>query len=697
MTHSAFRIRPAIGRGVLVSLLITLFASSGAVADGPLTPADVARLRIVTGVSISPDGKWIAYTLAVPRDLNSDDDGGAWVELHVVGPDGASRPFITGEVNVGNVAWKPDSSGVSFLAKRGKDKHRSLYVIPVDGGEARRVLSHEDAVGGYSWAPGGDRVAFLAHEKEDKKRKERKDKGFSQEIYEEEDRAQFVWIGTVDDEDAKPRKLELPGSATDVSWSPAGDRLAVVLAPSPRIDDEYMKKRTHVVDVESGRSLTEIATVGKLGATAWSPDGKQLALIGAENINDPAEGRLLIADASTGAFREVLPNYPAHVAQIAWSGPDTVMYVAENGMHSTLATVGADGSAPKTLIPVGGPVLRALSLSRDGTVAALTADSPTHPAEAFRWTSDGAVATRLTDSNPWLADHTLAPQETVAYKARDGLDLGGVLVRPLDEQPGQRYPLILAVHGGPEASVANGWVTSYSNPGQVAAGAGFAVFYPNYRGSTGRGVAFSKMGQADYAGKEFDDVVDAIDHLVNAGLVDRAKVGITGGSYGGYASAWGATALTEHFAASVMFVGVSDLVSKFGTTDIPIEMYEVHARKWPWDDWDFYRERSPIYHAAKSKTPLLILHGKDDPRVHPSQSLELYRYMKSHGKTVRLVWYPGEGHGNRRAASRLDYNLRMMRWFEHYLKGPGGKPPEIELDYGLEKDKDEKPAEEEKE
>jgi dipeptidyl aminopeptidase/acylaminoacyl peptidase len=233
-------------------------------------------------------------------------------------------------------------------------------------------------------------------------------------------------------------------------------------------------------------------------------------------------------------------------------------------------------------------------------------------------------------------------------------------------------------------------VTSYANPGQVAAARGFAVFYPNYRGSTARGIAFSKLGQADAAGKEFDDLVDAVDHLVAAGVVDKDKVGITGGSYGGYASAWGATYYSDRFAASVMFVGLSDLVSKTGTTDIPQEMYLVHHLQHPWDSWDYFRERSPITHVQKARTPLLILHGKDDPRVHPSQSMELYRQIKVLGKTpVRLVFYPGEGHGNRRACSRLDYNIRMLQWMEHYLKGAGGSPPPHDVDYGLPKPADE--------
>jgi dipeptidyl aminopeptidase/acylaminoacyl peptidase len=191
------------------------------------------------------------------------------------------------------------------------------------------------------------------------------------------------------------------------------------------------------------------------------------------------------------------------------------------------------------------------------------------------------------------------------------------------------------------------------------------------------------MGQGDPAGKEFEDLIDAVDHMVAGGLIDKTKVGVTGGSYGGYATAWCATFFSDRFAAGVMFVGISDLVSKAGTTDIPQEEYLVHARRWPWEDWKLMLERSPISYLQKAHTPLLILDGKEDPRVHPSQSLVLYRYLKVAAKApVRLVLYPGEEHGNRASAHRLDYNLRMIQWMEHYLKGPGGAPPAYEMDYG---------------
>ncbi len=176
-------------------------------------------------------------------------------------------------------------------------------------------------------------------------------------------------------------------------------------------------------------------------------------------------------------------------------------------------------------------------------------------------------------------------------------------------------------------------------------------------------------------------IVERTAGLVSIGLVDKDKVGITGGSYGGYASAWGATYYSHRYAASVMFVGISDMFLCFALGDIPEELRLVHYLKYPWEDAELMRQRSPINHFQKCRTPLLILHGKSDTRVHPAHSLALYRAIKTYGKTpVRLVRYPGEPHGNRRTGSRLDFSLRLMRWMNHYLKGPGGDPPPYMLD-----------------
>ena len=676
-------------RWLLICLLALIVPVSVVEADEVMTEMTVAKIRSVGSVSMSPDGKHIAYTLSVPRPVYTDDDGGAWSELHVVDRTGRSRPFITGKVNVSSIEWTPESKGISFLAKRGEDKHKALYIIASDGGEAHKVLEHETDIGGYSWSPDGKEVAFTAKPKQDKRIKDGKDHGFDAVIYEEDYLLTKVWIATADydepgpdrDEQDKPRMLPLEGSASTLAWSPDGKHLAVALAPTPLVDDSYMSRRIHIVDVAGGKSLRQLDTEGKLGQIEWSPDGKHLALVAGVDKHDPREGHLMVASVGSSKTTDLLPDYAGHIWSIAWRDDDTITYLGYQGVWTTLAEVNIDGSGRETLLPVGKFTLSGLSLSADGLSAAFVGDSPKHPREVFAFRRGNKRPRRLTHSNPDLDNIRLARQQVVTFKARDGLELEGILVYPLDRKRGKRYPLIMMVHGGPESHHLNGWLTRYSLPSQVAAAQGFACFYTNYRGSAGRGVAFSKLSQADPAGKEFDDLVDAVDHLVDTGLVDRDRVGITGGSYGGYASAWGATYYTDRYAASVMFVGISDQFLSFALGDIPEEHRLVHHMKYPWEDMELMRQRSPITHFEKCRTPLLILHGTSDTRVHPAQSLALYRAVKTYGKTpVRLVHYPGEPHGNRRTGSQLDFSLRLMRWMNHYLKGPGGDPPAYELD-----------------
>jgi dipeptidyl aminopeptidase/acylaminoacyl peptidase len=538
------------------------------------------------------------------------------------------------------------------------------------------------------WSPDGRQIAFLASEKQAKQLSDDADNGFAAEVFEEDWRPTKVWIVSPqfetdpwsETETPDPTALDLPGSAHALQWSPDGRSLAVALAPTPSVDDELMRQKLHIVELASRSVTATVETPGKLGVFRWSLNSQSLILIATTDVHDPREGRLLLANRDGGTPRELVPDYPGHFTQVEWLRDNAVLALGSIGVWSELLEVSVDGETD-ALVGPDQHVINQFALRPGSSRIALLAQSTAHPNEVFELSGSTSAPTRLTDSNPWLVEVDLAPQELVRYTARDGLELEGILIRPLNEEAGRRYPLILAVHGGPESHQANGWVTTYSRLGQAAAARGFAVFYPNYRGSTGRGVEFSKLGQSDYAGGEFNDLVDAVEHLVEEGLADPARVGVTGGSYGGFATAWCSTKLTEHFAAGVMFVGISDHISKFGTTDIPNEMYMVHARKYPWENWEWFLERSPIRYAGQSRTPLLILHGKADTRVHPSQSRELHRYLKTHGQVpVRLVEYPGEGHGNRNAGARLDYSIRALRWFQHYLQGPRGEPPSHEID-----------------
>jgi dipeptidyl aminopeptidase/acylaminoacyl peptidase len=425
----------------------------------------------------------------------------------------------------------------------------------------------------------------------------------------------------------------------------------------------------------------QLGSVGKLGDFAWSPDGKRIAYIAAEDINDPSPGRLYVTSSRGGERTELVPAYQGQVESFYWLDNGNIAYTGARGLWTELSQVSLSKIESPGEIPASGPILRSISALAGQRVIAAVADLPAHPPEVYLL-KPGAEPRRLTDSNPFLANRLLAKQEAISYQARDGRQLDAVLIHPISPRADGLKPLLVFVHGGPEGHQSNGWLSTYSQPGQAMAAQGYTVIYPNYRGSTGRGVAFSKLGQHDYAAAEFDDLVDAKDHLVKGGLVDKDHAGISGGSYGGYASMWAASALSEHFAAAVAFVGISNQLSKFGTSDIPREMFNVHSRSWPWEDWMWMLKRSPVYHADKTRTPLLILAGDKDPRVHPSQSLEMYRHVKLRTDTpVRMVFYPCEKHGNKHTAAQFDYALRFERWMAYYLVGPGDTIPPYEIDH----------------
>mgnify|MGYP005843133243 CR=1 FL=1 len=666
------------GWKIIAALVLTV---PGLVGAQGMSLEQIADLQQAGNAAISPDGRHIAYLRSVPRDISEEEDGPAWRELHVIDESGASRPFITGQVNVGGMKWHPDSRRIVFLDKRGDAETTRLYSIHIDGGEATELAALETDIAGYSFSPDGSAVAVLAFEPEDPERKELEEQGFNQVVYEEGLRNRRIYIIDLDDTNADPRMVALDGSIQEVAWSPAGARLAVKITPRELVDDTLVFTKIRIIDPQ-GAEIGRIDNPGKLGAMAWSPDGEQLAFIGTNVVNDAAAGRLMVAGNSGGEFEDIIPGLPGHVRNPGWLDNDTIAFLSAEGTGVRLGAIDSDGGNQRTLLD-DGPVLSGLSISADGDIA-LTGSTPEHPGEVYRF--DGNSVERLTDSNPWLADVELARQEVVRYAARDGLEIEGVLVYPLDYTEGRRYPLILNVHGGPESHYSNGWRTSYALPAQHAAAEGYFTFFQNYRGSTGRGVEFSQLSFGRPAMEEFDDLVDGVDYLIERGMVDVDRVGITGGSYGGYATAWGATQYSERFAAAVMNVGLSNQIAAFGTSDIPWEFNLVHLGKWPWEDWDLFQQASPLYHVEKAQTPILILHGDADPRVDPTQSRMFYRFLKlqDDGPPVRLVLYPGEGHGNRRAASRYDYSLRLMRWMNHYLKGEGGQPPPYQIEYELE-------------
>jgi len=648
-------------------LLASSALAATSVSARPMTAEDVAKIESVGAIALAPDGNRIAYTtVSLPDVTAGKENGGPRQQLRLAYGPGNVRDFLPDDMNVGSIAFSPDGRWVSFLWTK-EDEKRAVWGIPIDGGAQRKLAEIDGAaVRSYAWSPDGRHMHLLAGAAEDKPRASQSKAGFDAIVYEEEARLNRLFRAAIGETvDAEPQAIAIPGYVSAFKIAPDARYGIIESAPTPQVDDSYTAKRVHVLDLATGRIGAVVETPGKIGDVEISPDGSQLSLIAGIDINDPAATTLHFVDVASGTYRALNQGAPEAAVDAEWLPDGRLAAVIHKGAQSALRIYNADGTVDVEH-DSGALILTAVEAA--GNRIAVEANSPTHPSELFVW-NDGAFQ-RWTSHNPWLSEIDFGTQRTVTYTARDGQAVEGVLVEPVGGAPRGGAPLILDVHGGPEAHDSNGWVTNYSGPGQVAAGQGYAVFLPNYRGSTGYGTAYSKQHQGNYTDPEFTDLVDAKRALVALGVADADRVGMTGGSYGGYATGWASTYFSEEFAAGVMFVGISNQVSKFGTTDIPYEMYNVHSLAWPWDDWLKMLEVSPVYHVDKAETPLLIMHGAEDTRVSPTQSYELYRSIKVRKPEtpVRLVLYPGEGHGNNQAAARYDYNLRMMRWFDTYLK-----------------------------
>ncbi len=639
-------------------ILLACLLSFTLQAQNYITPLDVAKLKSISWFDVSTNGQYALYGLVNPADPLVENET-ATIHLHVIDLDDQQGRELVTDRHVISAAFRPQAETVTFLARNNEKSRVTLWEVDIAGGVVRELFSFARSIKKFKWSADGKSLAFTAADEQLKS-----EAPYQPEIFEEN--LIYTRAFVVNLPDQNPQQVNIEGTVYELEWSPDGSKLAVANSPTPLVDDFYVKQQVSIVDSQSLEEVGVIDHKGKLGEFSWSPDGSQLVMIAGANINDPVDGRLFIVPATGGKPQQMMEGFAGMFHQAQWVEKNNIKVLASTGTGSRLLSINPSNGKSKILEESsnGSPVWDAFVTT--GEITIFEAASPDHPSELFL--RKGQQATRLTDSNPWLAAKVLGEQRVVRYTARDGMEIEGILILPPGQVDMTNLPLITVVHGGPEAHYDNGWLTSYSMPGQVAAASGFAVFYPNYRGSTGRGIEYTMSSQGDQGGKEFDDVVDGVDFLIEQGLVDGQRVGVTGGSYGGYATAWLTTRYSEKFAAGVMFVGISNHISKWGTSDIPEEMYNVHARSRIWDDYEYWLKRSPIYYADQAKTPLLIMHGKEDPRVHPGQSMELYRHIKTRTDTpVRLVLYPGEGHGNRKSTARLDYNLRMLRWFDHYL------------------------------
>jgi dipeptidyl aminopeptidase/acylaminoacyl peptidase len=677
---------------LIIFLTLQVFAFQDNQGQDILTPPDLLALKSCSGTRLSPDGTQILYTVSTPRGANESPGRSRSTYWKMSLKDGTASPLFDNKIKGSSPRWSPDGKTIGFLYGKGNGT-KQVWVMPAGGGEIVQLTRAESDVSYFRWNPAGGGLAYLAPTPASAKEKELKDRGYGFIYYEENLKNTNLFLVSLDQDGMyeATRQLTVDMNVWDFEFNPQGSHIAASISPKNLIDQRYMFRRIHLIDIISGNMKKISENQGKLGNYAFSPDGKNLAYTAALTINDHSVSQVYFASLDDNIVTNLTPEkFKGHVTWVSWKNSRQILYFSEEGVYPKLNLVPLNGGKSEVILDASesGIIFDAPEYTDDFNQFIFSGSTPDDYINIYTWNGKDEI-NRITDINPQLEGKVLGKQDVIQYKARDGQEIEGILIYPVGYESGKKYPLIVYVHGGPESHHSNAWLSRYSTPGQVMAGKGYMVLYLNYRASTGYGVDFAMEGFMDPAGKEFDDIADGIEYLISERGADPERVGLAGGSYGGYASGWFATYYTRYVRAVCMFVGISNNISRRGTSDIPYEELYVHSGKRLEDQWQISLERSPIYWAHQSRTATLIYGGAADTRVHPSQSMELYRRMKMNNHpSVRLVQYPGEGHGNARQPGRIDVLYRQLEWFDWYVRDLNpldGPMPRLDISdrYGL--------------
>ncbi len=664
----------------VILFLLVVFASITARSQNRVpTVDDLLNVRSLGGARISPDGKWVAYTVN-ETDWKQD----AFVtQIWIVDTAGGKSFQLTrGEKSAGNPQWSPDGELLAFASNRVGDKNQIFAIRPA-GGEAVQLTKAENAVNGYQWSRDGKSIAYTTSDLDSKAAKERTDYLGGFEVTRKEYSFAQLWTFEIAKALAEPltgtqRTKNKDFTIGAFEWSPDGSQ--IVFAAS--VNSDLINGGTsdiYSLTLANNTVRKLVSQPGPDNDPHWSPDGKQIVFSSA--MGNPkffhSNSRLAVVSAEGGTPRSLTDSFDEQPGFVEWNADGLYFNAAQKTAAHLFRLDIASGRITRVTSP-DSMIVGAISFSKDGKQVAFTSPSATSLSEIYISQAGSFAPRKLTAMTEQVKAMTLATREVISWKSKDGAEIEGVLIKPANFDPTKKYPLLCIIHGGPTGIDRPTLLDARYYPADIWAAKGALVLKVNYRGSAGYGEKFRQLNVRNLGVGDAWDVLSGVDHLIEKGWVDPQRMGSMGWSQGGYISAF-LTTSSDRFKAISVGAGISNWATYYYNTDITPFTIQYLGDD-PADDPEIYAKTSPMTYIKQAKTPTLIQHGEFDRRVPIPNAYELRQGLEDRGVPVEMVVYKGYGHGITKPKSMRAVMMHNLAWFNHYIFGeplPDFSKPEI--------------------